>query len=478
MKKYITLLLFILIFSKCTENFVETNSNPNQPEEVTSDLLLSTVLSTLANRTATTGWNSGNIVAQLSAKINFTGFDRYSWGTESGLWNEYYGILPEIQIILETAQSEQNKNKSLEGIALIMRSFVFSAITDNWGNVPFKEAIKGNTGNFTPIYDNQEDIYNVLLDDLKKAEELLKSGAPIIGGDIIYGGNIEKWRKFANSLRLRYLLRVSSKKNVSSEIQSILNSGVFIASNEDNALMVYPATTTIDSWPVSRSRVGSFDEFRMSKTVQKILEQFNDNRKNAWYQPTDNPDDDPTLFSGLPNGLSEDNASNFNGGASNVSRFKKSFFFDSFNSVKAAMMQAAEVHFIFAEAIQRGIISGNASSFYNEGIRLSFEYWNVNQDINAYLSQSGVVYDGKLETIMTQKWLASMLVGFEAWYDFRRTGLPSFIIPGQDNVNNNRVPVRFLYPDSEQTLNADNFKAAISSLGGKDDINIKGWWEK
>lgn len=478
MTKYITILVAILILSGCTEDFVETNSNPNQPEEVTSDLLLSTVLTTIANRTVTNGWNNGNVVAQLSAKINFTGFDRYEWGTESGLWNEYYGILPEIEIILENSRSEKGKSRSLEGIALITRAFVFSTITDSWGNVPFKEAIKGGAGNFTPAYDSQEEIYNAILEDLKTAEELLRSGDFVIGGDIIYDGNTEKWRKFANSLRLRYLLRVSSKKNVSSEIQSILDSGIFIANNADNALMIYPATTTIDSWPISRSRVGSFDEYRMSKTVQTVLEQFNDNRLNAWYQPTDNPNDDPTLFVGLPNGLSEDNASNFNGGASNVSRFKKSFFFDSPNSVKAAMMQAAEVHFIFAEAIQRGIISGNAATFYNEGVRLSFEYWSVDQDVDSYLSQTGVVYDGKLETIMTQKWLASMLVGFEAWYDYRRTGLPSFIVPGQDNVNDNRVPVRFLYPDSEQTLNAENFKVAISGLGGKDDINIKGWWEQ
>ena len=122
------------------------------------------------------------------------------------------------------------------------------------------------------------------------------------------------------------------------------------------------------------------------------------------------------------------------------------------------------------------MISGDAKTYYENGIAASFEYWNADQDLTAYLAQDGVAYDGELEKIMTQKWLASFIVGLEAWYDFRRTGLPSFITPGQDNVNGDRIPVRFFYPGDEQSLNPDNFEAAVSAMGG-DDINIKGWWE-
>lgn len=478
MKKNIILVLIAsLSLLGCTDDFEGINENPNQPEEVSSDLVLSTVISTLANRSAQSGWNNGNIVAQLTAKINFTGFDRYDWGSESGLWNEYYGILPEIDIILQAARAEETQNTSYEGIALILRSYVFSILTDNWGNIPFSEAIKGMEGNFTPIYDSQEAIYTAILQDLQQAEGLLAQGEPILGGDIIYEGDIEKWRKFANSLRLRYLMRISNRMDVSTEIQAILDSGMFIASNEENAVMRYPASTQIDSWPISTSRIGSFDEHRLSETSEAVLKQFNDERLEKWFQPTDNPEDDPTLFVGLTNGLSEDNASNFNGGASNVSRINQSFFYDSPNSVQAAIIQTAEVHFIFAEAAQRGLINADAETLYNEGVRLSFEYWEVPQDIAAYLAQDGVAYDGELETIITQKWLASFLVGFEGWYDFRRTGLPTVIVPGPDNVNGDRVPVRFLYPDSEQTLNSENFDAAVSEIGAN-DINVKGWWEE
>lgn len=480
MKKYMKtkiLLLALITLTGCTKDFEETNRNPNQPEEVSADLLLSTVISTLATTTADAGgWDRGNIVAQLTAKINFTGFDRYNWGSESGLWNTYYGILPEIELILESALAEETKNTSYEGMALVLRAYVFANLTDNWGDVPYSEAITATEGNFTPAYDSQQAIYAGILDDLRRAETQLALNQSILGGDILYGGDTTKWLKFANSLRLRYLMRTSNRNDVGAEVQAILDSGIFMATNDDNAVMLYPATTQIDSWPISTGRIGGFDEHRMSETSEAVLKSFDDNRLQRWFQPTDNPEDDPSLFVGLTNGLSEDNASTFNGGANNVSRINQAFFYDSSNSVQAAIIQTAEVHFLFAEAAQRGLISADAETLYNEGIRLSFEYWDVDQDIAAYTAQPGVAYDDQLETIMTQKWLASFLVGLESWYDFRRTGLPSVIVPGPDNVNNDAVPVRFLYPDSEQTLNGDNYKAAVSAFGA-DDINTKGWWE-
>lgn len=466
----------VFLLSSCTNDFEKINTNPNQPESVSSDLLLSSVLTTLANRTANIGWNNGNTVAQLTARINFTGFDRYNWGSESGIWNTYYGILPEIEIIRKNAKKEGSKNASYEGIALIMRSFVYSGLTDNWTNVPFSEAIKGDEKKFTPKYDSQEFIYTEILKDLKKANTLLSEGQKILGGDIWFGGDLNKWKKFSNSLQLRYLLRISKKKDVSAELQSIVNSGIYMRSNADNAVMKYPATSKVDSWPVSTGRIGGFDAHRLSITSEKVLKKFNDNRLKTWYQPTDNPKDDPNLITGMKNGLSEDNASNFNGGAKNVSRLNQALFYDSPNKVKAAVMQYAEVQFILAEAAQKGLISGDAKAYYEEGIKASFSYWGVNQDMEAYLTQSGVAYDNKLETIITQKWLASFLVGLEAWYDYRRTGFPSVIIPGPDNVNSGKVPVRFLYPSSEQTQNGENYKAAVSAIGG-DNINSKGWWE-
>ena len=141
----------------CTNDFEEINTNNNQPETVSPNLILSQVISSSVSRATIMGWNNGNIVAQLTAKINFTGFDRYDWGSESGLWNDLYGNLPELEIILQTSREEAPTNTSYEGIALVLKSWIYSILTDNWGAVPYSEAIKGQTdGNFQPVYDSQE----------------------------------------------------------------------------------------------------------------------------------------------------------------------------------------------------------------------------------------------------------------------------------------------------------------------------------
>ena len=479
MKKLIAFSIITVLALACTDDFPKINTNKNEPETVTNNLLLSTVISRTLDSYVGTGWDNGNLVAQLAAQINFTGFDRYNWGSESGQWNNLYGNLTELEMILANAKAKKTANTSYEAIALILRSWIYSQLTDNWGAVPFTEAIKGQTdGNFQPKYDPQQDIYTALQKDLAKANDLLKKGKPIFGGDLLYQGNLAKWRKLANALRLRYLLRVSNRVDISSEFSRIVSSEPLFESNADNAVLKFPAANVATQFPISRGRIGGFDTKRLSKTSEAVLKRFKDNRLKTWFQPTDNPNDDPELFVGLPNGLSENNASTFNGGASNVSRLNQALFFDSPKAVDACLMQFAELQFILAEAAQKGIITGDAKGFYEAGIRASFAYWKTTQDMEKYLAQPGVAYDGRLETIIRQKWLASFMVGLEAWYDFRRTGFPADIVPGPDNVNNNRVPVRFLYPDNEQTLNAENYKKALKAMGGTDDINTKGWWDK
>ncbi len=474
-----TVLALILFLGACTNDFEEINSNPNEPEAVSADLLLSTVISNTLNDVALFGWHQGNIVSQLTAKINFTDFDRYNWGSQSGLWRDLYGNLSEVELILEQSRDEQNPNTSYEGIGLVLKSWMYSILTDNWGAIPYQDAIKGQTdGNFQPTYNSQQQVYEGILADLATADQLLSEGQAILGGDLIYGGNIAQWRKLANSLRLRYLMRISNVTDVSSEMQQIVSGSPIFEGNSDNALLTYPATSNATSFPISTGRIGGFDEHRLSTTSEAVLKGFNDNRLNTWFQPTDSPDDDPTLFVGLPNGLSENNATTFNGGASNVSRLNQTLFWESPNSVNAVLMQYAELQFILAEAAQRNLITGNAQTFYENGIRASFEYWNTDQDFTTYLAQTGVAYDDELETIITQKWIASFMVSAEAWYDYRRTGFPSVITPGPDNVNGDVVPVRFLYPDEEQTLNTQNYQQAVSDQGGTDNINSQGWWEQ
>ena len=361
-------------------------------------------------------------------------------------------------------------------MALVYKSWMFANLTDNYGNIPYTEATKGKTDQiFTPVYDNQQEVYDGILDGLRTANDLLKEGMSIPGGDLLFDGDITKWRKLTNSLRLRYLMRVSNKRDVSAEISQIVSDEPIISSNADNGLMKYLSAQP-NTWPIHTYRVGSFDEYRLSHTLESLLKGYADNRLFTWFRPTDATIGSANeVYAGMPNGLSENNASTYNGGALNVSRCGTILYEDP-NSVDAIVMCYSEVQFILAEAAQKNMISGDAQTYYENGVRASFVYWNVDQELDTYLAQDGVAFDGELETIITQKWISLFLTGYEGWYDYRRTGFPSAITPGPDNVNSNRVPVRFLYPKEQQTLNGDNYLDNIALIG-EDEINVKGWWE-
>jgi hypothetical protein len=162
----------------------------------------------------------------------------------------------------------------------------------------------------------------------------------------------------------------------------------------------------------------------------------------------------------------------FNGGENNVSVFDRAFLLDQ-GAADAILMTYAEVQFILAEAALRGWIAGDAKAYYEAGVQASFEQWGVAMPADYFSATQP--YDGTLDRIIEQKWFALFFQGLEAWYDYRRTGLPE-LLPGPANVNGDRVPRRFLYPSTEQSLNADNYQAAVDRLGG-DNINISAWWE-
>ncbi|WKN43406.1 SusD/RagB family nutrient-binding outer membrane lipoprotein [Tunicatimonas pelagia] len=468
------ILLLIINLAGCTDDFEEINTNPNRPEEVSADLLLSKVLSTAANENALEAWNRGNIAAQYTAKINFTDFDRYLWEDNGGYWNDLYGNLRDIENILAIARDEESPNPSYEGVALVMKAWTYVELTSLWGDIPFTEAIQGRAEQpiLQPQYTPQAEVFAGILDDLQQANDLLQTDGAAVAGDLIFQGDLAKWKKFTNSLRVRVLMRISGKQDVSSDLQEIIANQPLMESNDDNALMEYLPSQP-NTWPVHTFRVGSFDEYRLSLTNEGILRGFDDPRLFRWFRPTDRTiGTEGAVYVGMPNGLSENNASTFNGGAQNVSRCSR-ILYEEPNSVDAVLMQYAELQFLLAEAVQRGLVSGDAQAFYEQGVTSSFDYWEVPMP-GGYLSQSGVAYDNSLETIMNQKWLSLFLNGYEAYYDHRRTGFPAAITPGPDNVNSDQVPVRYLYPDDQQTLNTANYQAAIARQG-EDNINTQMW---
>ncbi len=501
--KITSIILFVTCITSCTKDFRETNTDGNNPTGVTPDLLLSGVIRNMMNQQVSDAWGIGNLVAQYHAKIQFVNEDRYLWNEQNGVWNAVYGNYRNLQNIFISVQADA-KSPYL-GVGLILKSWMFSLATDAYGDVPYTDAGKAKTdGVYTTVYDTQESIYTSLLADLKKANDQLATASTGLSGDIMYGGGtsgILKWRRLANSLRLRLLMRISAKRNVNADMQAILNdptNNPIFTSNADNAELKYLAAAP-NQWPLYGSRVGSFDEIRVSKTLSDRLTTLGDTRINVFGRPSQSSvtGGNPRV-QGVPNGLDDVAALNFNGGPQGVSRVGYTFACLVCNdpgqavpdpaAPRGILMNFAELQFILAEAREKGIITtGNADTYYTNGIIANFDYWrtlvpasyNLNIAMPAgYLTQTAVAFTGtqaeKLEKIALQKWIALYFNGLEAWFDWRRTGMPT-IVPGPSNLNGNRVPVRYIYPLSEQSLNGANRLKAVAAQGGTDDLNTKMW---
>lgn len=467
-------LIFIglgLLLSSC-KKIDEFNKNPNAPEDVNPQFLLSNALAEGANNQAYWGWHAGNFLSQHASDLEFLPVDRYDLGNNEALWNDTYRLLNDLQDITNSPDG----NEVYTAVCQILTAHQIAMVSDLWTNVPFFEALKGKSeGNFTPVFDTQEAIYtaeNGVLDLLEKAVATLSATSETIQGDIMYNGNLGAWVKFANSLRIRYMVRISNKVDVSSDLQAIVDEGNFFDNNGENAQVPYLVSSP-NQWVIFTEREGRYVDVRMSKTAEEILAPLNDPRIGVYYKPTAVSEGGVPEYIGLPNGLSRESqlAYDLNG----IS-LMGSFLRDQPDGIKASFITYAEVQFCLAEAAQKGIIGGSATAFYEAGIKASFDYYNVEAPVG-YFSDLGIVLDGTadLERIMTQKWIASFMNGYEAWIDVRRTGFPVLNIP-TDNLNGDVFPVRYRYPSTEQAVNGVNYATAVGQIGA-DNYNSKGWWE-
>ncbi len=473
----ITLTSFTLLFGSCTDEFEELNENPNSPESVDPQFLLANVISVEADQNAyDQGFRLANYIQQFAASVEFERIDRYEMGTNSEYWNTIFQLLSDIKSMREL----QGSNEAYNAIGDIMQSFLFSQLTDMWGDVPYTDAVNALEGQFTPAYDTQESIYTDpetgILVVLERAAITLENSTASISGDVLFNGDLNKWMRFANSLRLRYLMRISKRLTDYSEIQTLASSGKLMQSNADNAVLPY-LTSAPNQYPMTLAALGLYQEHRMTATVDSVLTLWNDPRVEVLYKPTQvsintgNPE-----FKGLVNGQDRETIAEKGIDLNDVSLFG-AIFRDVPDGVDAQFMQYSEVQFALAEAAERGYISGDVQTFYQAGIAASFEYYGVEVPTE-YLTQESVALSGvdNLNKILTQKWFSLISNGHEAWFNVRRTGIPE-LKPGPDNLNNDKYPVRYLYPESEQATNSANYKAAAERIGG-DNINSKGWWEK
>ena len=468
MKKLIYICIALLVFSACTEDFEGINTNPNNPEIASEALLLPTVIFDLTNTMVNESYNFGDIIGQYGARYEFNDLDIYRWQSDDRFWSPMYAILENIKDIKEIAQSKGNSN--YQAIALILESYVFSVITDAYGDVPMSEANRTEEGIITPVYDSQEAIYTSLFEKLEVANAMINNTENVTG-DILYQGNMIQWKKFANSLRLRLLMRVSDVRNVTSDVTTIVNNPAtypIFDSNSDNAIYNYNGALPDVSQVALPGGGRDYDYYLLipSSHFINLLNTNNDPRLDLWVSPKEGTND-RTL------GVLPGQALSDIGRPAEFSR-RSTAFYESATLIQGIFMTYSEVNFLLAEASERGLIAtGSANMYYNTAVTASFAQWGVTMPTD-FLTTT-VPYDATTDRLYEQKWLALYHSGIEPWFDWKRTGKPSFIQAGPGNLNGDNVPVRLKYPSLEQSVNKANYDAASNAMGG-DEINSSSWW--
>src|ERR1700754_191283 len=369
--QYISILLsgtlLLSVASSCKKELVDINKNPNATQNPQPDYLLTAAI----KNTADTYWGTANnmdaslLFVQYWAKIQYTDPDRYIYtnGSFQELWTTGYSkSIVNLNKIISLADAQANPN--YKGVALVLRSWVFTLLTDQYGDVPYKQAT--NIEQFlTPAYDAQKDVYFALLDDLKSAQASLDPAGKAIAGDVIYSNNINLWKKFANSLRLRIALRIADRepdkaKQVLADIQA--EGSGYINANSEIAQLVYLDSPNQN--PIS-NLFDTRDDYRISKTIVDKLFELKDPRLPIYASPT--KDATPQTYVGIPNGLLVGDASNL--GFTKTSKPGAYFLAPH---APAVIISYAEVLFDRAEAAARGITAENAEDLYNQAIRASF----------------------------------------------------------------------------------------------------------
>lgn len=464
-----------LLFASCTKDFEAINTNPNAPIEVQPSLLLRQVIYDYGEQMSYEGFTAGNPLGQYMTMVDFNLFDRHSLTQPQyggNPWPVVYKNLRDNELLLN-ASRENPAQAVYEGPALIMKAYMAQALTDMYGDVPYFEALQGKSGNVSPVYDRQEDIYlaeNGILDNLNRGIEAIENytGAASLDGDILFNGASQGWLRFANSLKIKALMRISAKHDVSTELQAIVDAGVYIKTNAENATYDFTDNQP-NNFRMASLRQGDFNIYVMSATMDQIMDRYLDPRVSVFFRKSAND-----TYKGLLNGQ---DASQSSITVSNYS-FAGTSFRESTGDLDANFITAWETQFWLAEAALKGYISDNAQTFYESGVELAFEYWMTDLP-ESYLTLDSAAYGAfgqdPMAQIITQKWIANTINGYEGWIEYNRTGFPKFKTLAA-SLNNGLIPSRLPYPTDEQALNATNFDAAAANTNGN-NVNAKMWWQ-
>jgi len=487
------------------DSLTNLNTNPNSPEVVPPSAIFTSAarLSAAYFIGNTYDLRQTQFVAQHWAEAQYPDEDRYArldpastggvWVGIGGVGGSYSTQLMDLKKVSDAGLAANDPG--IWAPAQILSSWNFEYLTDTWGDIPYTEALKGDTagGSLTPKFDSQKDVYAGLIATLTKAAAALTTASNSFGSaDPVYHGDPAAWAKFANSLRARLAMRLVNVDPATADAQLKAAftdpAGVF-TSNADMATLVWPGDGIYNN-PMT-DNFSTRDDHRVSQTLANILVANNDPRTPVFMQERDSiPPGETGLYAGMPNGLTASAAGNYLRTASRPGSYlypgatTYGNYGSSANKANPSyFMTYAELCFIQAEAAERGmggLTPSQAAGFYNAGIAASMNQWGITDvgAIAAYEASPNVAYKGGtagLTQIAIQKWIALIDDGSQSWAEWRRTCQPSTIVAGPAAVVN-YVPRRFYYPTTEYSVNPTGIAGAIASQGA-DNFATRIYWD-
>jgi len=525
-----------VLFSQCTKDFAEKNTDPNQQSPGTFNAEYFLASSQNEYKGAITGYESGFIFeagwAQILAAPS-TGYlsnmDKYveSANTNdyaSRAWNDCYRSAGYADAIIQKHKTDADK-VNLVSAATVMKVLALSYVTDMYGDIPYTNALQGfdgtSLGVIFPTYDKQQDVYNSMLNELDAALTSFNTSSPGPSADLMYGGDIAKWKKFGYSLMLRLAMRLTKADAAKAQTyaEKAYAGGVF-TSNDENALMKGENGTTHGSEnPRVMTLEGDIEYIRWSKPFISYLKSTNDPRLPLISEVVDlaaavNVSVNPTVSNttpsaqyGVPNGYVTTSASpyyvgnepNYPGAVGTgstvaeilgkYSRARRALYYNLDGPI--FILTYAETSFLLAEAKFRGwnVGSTSAEAYYQQGIAAALGTYATFSatagaldagTINTYASSQMLTAGQELKLINTQYWLTagSFLNFTEAWNNWKRSGYPELTKVTYTGQFASDIPRRHIYPTTEATTNAANYAIGVTGITGGDKWIGKVWWDK
>lgn len=480
MKKIFLSVAFLsFLFTSCTDDITSLNQDTKNPTTTKPEFLFTNAEKSLVDQMVSTSVNLNvfRLFSQYWTETTYPDESQYNITTRTipdnhftTLYRDVLRDLVESKKYLDQqsapTQADLDVLNNKKALVEILTVYTYSVLVDTFGDVPYSQSLDIEKYP-NPQYDDAETIYKNLISRLAAASASLTSGADSFGSaDLIYGGDADHWKKFANSLRLRLAINMDDIDHTyaSTQVLAAVADGV-ISDNSENTNLNYLSAQPNANPLYADLVVSGRNDFIPANTIVNKMNTLNDPRRDQYFTLKDG------AYLGGIYGSSN--------GYANFSHITPTL---SDPSHPGSIFDYAETEFLLAEAVARGIaVGGTIESHYVAGITASMQDWGVaSVDIATYLAQPSVAYATATGTwqqkIGEQAWLALYNRGFEGWTSYRRLDFPALAVPAVTYNDITAVPKRYTYPAREYTLNSANVASASSSIGG-DNLTNKIFWD-